>query len=70
MRNKRKKEMVEQYNAFALYAISNGKAVKKTLTEIMNSGKSEQDTLDGYETAEKVAACLGVKIDWGGGDNN
>lgn len=70
MRDKRKREAVEQYNALALYAISNGKAVKQTLTEIMNSGKNEQETLDGYETAEQVAAKLGVKINWKGGEGN
>lgn len=68
MRNKRKREAVEQYNAFALYAISNGKMMNQTLNDVFNAGK-EQEMLDGYETAEKVAAKLGTKINWEGGEN-
>lgn len=71
MRDKRKREAVEQYNALALYAISNGKVMKQTLTDIIkNNGNDKQETLDGYETAEQVAAKLGVKINWKGGEGN
>ena len=65
MRNKRKREAVEQYNAFALYAISNGKAIKQTLTEIMKSSSADEE-IDGRKTAEQVAAKLGTKINWEG----
>lgn len=68
MRKKRYQETVEQYTALSLYAISNGKMMNQTLNDVFNAGK-EQETLDGYETAEKVAAKLGTKINWEGGEN-
>lgn len=68
MRDKRKREAVEQYYALALYAISNGKVMKQTLTEIMKSSSADEE-IDGRKTAEQVAAKLGVKINWKGGEN-
>ncbi len=69
MRNKCKKETVEHYIALALYAISNGKVINQTLSEIIENSSQKQEALDGYETAEQVAAKLGTKINWKGGEN-
>lgn len=50
----------------ALYAISNGHKMTQTLFDILGKVKAAEDTVDGKETAEKVAKKLGVKINWGG----
>jgi len=65
MRQKKHTDTIEYYKAMALYAISNGHKMTQTVFDILGKVKVE-DTVDGKETAEKVAKKLGVKINWGG----
>lgn len=65
MRQKKHTDMIEYYKAMALYAISNGHKMTQTVFDILGKVKAEE-TVDGKETAEKVAKKLGVKINWGG----